>query len=310
MSLVAPVKEGKVQETGTTTTKAKEEAKAKNGGLDKEAFLSLLVAEMQNQDPLEPTTNTEYISQLATFSSLEEMQNMAKSYEISRSVELVGKEVYLKNTNSTTGATNYIHGIVDYVQMSGKDALLSVNGQLYSIDDLDSVYDQTYSTAYNMAYNWNVDLNKLPAVSKITLADRSAIEALRDAYDKMDDYQKTFVASDNVDRLKKYEEQLETLKTAANNNSSSNNSSSSGSDSSAATGSTGSSSSAESVSGSNAAASENASDSENSADNSTSADSTTNTEAVAAASTSVATEGDNSSSDELTDEELDALTNG
>ena len=308
MSLVAPVKNGQVQETGTTA-KSKQEIKTENGGLDKEAFLSLLVAEMQNQDPLEPTTNTEYISQLATFSSLEEMQNMAQSYEVSRSVELVGKEVYLKSTNATTGATNYVHGIVDYVQMSGKDALLSVNGQLYSIDELDSVYDQTYSTAYNMAYNWSVDLNKLPALSKVTLADRSDIEALRETYDKMDDYQKSFVASDNVDRLKKYEEQLEALKTAANNNNSSNNSSSSSSNNSTTTDSTGNSSNAESTTNnSNTTATENVSNSDNTASESNSSDNTSSTEAVAA-STTVAKESDDSS-DELTDEELEALTNG
>ena len=40
-------------------------------------YIELLVAQMQYQDPLEPTDNTEYISQLATFSSLEEMQNIS-----------------------------------------------------------------------------------------------------------------------------------------------------------------------------------------------------------------------------------------
>jgi len=299
MSLVAPVKEGKVQETGTTA-KTNQETKTDNSSLDKQAFLSLLVAEMQNQDPLEPTTNTEYISQLATFSSLEEMQNMAKSYEISRSVDLVGQEVYLKNTNSTTGDTNYVHGIVDYVQMSGDKAYLSVNGQLYSIDDLDSVYDPTYSTAYNLAYNWNVDLNKLPALSKITESDSSAIEALRKSYDDMDDYQKSFVASDNVTKLEQYEEQLKTLKNMANNSgSSSSGSSSTSTDSSA---STGSSSSSSASSGTTAT--------DSSADTDSSSSEETSEAASAAAASSSTTEASNSeeSSEELSDEQIDALT--
>jgi len=42
----------------------------------KEAFLKLLVAQMEYQDPLDPTDNTEFVAQLAQFSSLEAMQNM------------------------------------------------------------------------------------------------------------------------------------------------------------------------------------------------------------------------------------------
>jgi len=42
----------------------------------KEAFLTLLVAQMEYQDPLDPTDNTEFVSQLAQFSSLEALQNL------------------------------------------------------------------------------------------------------------------------------------------------------------------------------------------------------------------------------------------
>ena len=44
--------------------------------LDRDAFMELLVAQLQNQDPLEPTANGEMIAQLAQFSSLEEMQQL------------------------------------------------------------------------------------------------------------------------------------------------------------------------------------------------------------------------------------------
>jgi len=45
--------------------------------LGKDDFLQLLVAQMQNQDPLEPMDNTDFIAQLAQFSSLEQMSNIA-----------------------------------------------------------------------------------------------------------------------------------------------------------------------------------------------------------------------------------------
>jgi flagellar basal-body rod modification protein FlgD len=44
--------------------------------IGKEAFLTLLVAQMEYQDPLDPTDNTEFVAQLAQFSSLEAMQNI------------------------------------------------------------------------------------------------------------------------------------------------------------------------------------------------------------------------------------------
>ncbi len=83
MSAIAHVKDGEIVETNASSMSLSKAQEKKNpNGLDKDAFLQLLVAEMQNQDPLQPTTNTEYISQFATFSELEEMQNMSSSVDM------------------------------------------------------------------------------------------------------------------------------------------------------------------------------------------------------------------------------------
>jgi len=213
MSLVAPVKDGKIQDV-TKKEDEKQSSKTSNSTLDKQAFLQLLVAQMKYQDPLEPTSNTEYVSQLATFSSLEEMQNMRSSLDLQRASSLIGQEVYIKTTNPTTGDTDFVHGRVDYVEYQNNKPYLSVDGELYPIDDLDSVYDQEYSEAYNKAYEWQVKLNKLPSLSRLTLSDAEAVAELKEIYDGMTSYQKTFLTEESKNKLDGYVDRMELLKKA------------------------------------------------------------------------------------------------
>ena len=57
----------------------KAEAKSTNNDLDKNAFLKLLVTQLENQDPLDPQDNSEFVAEMAQFSSLEQMTNMSES---------------------------------------------------------------------------------------------------------------------------------------------------------------------------------------------------------------------------------------
>ena len=138
--LIAPVVEGVVQQTATETTKQPTRG---TNELGKDAFLQLLVCQMQHQDPLQPSTDTEYISQLATFSQLEQLQNLNKSYENTQAFSLVGKSVVLK-TSAENEKLTYVSGTVDFINMSGKNVKLSVNGSLYDLSQLYSVIDEQY----------------------------------------------------------------------------------------------------------------------------------------------------------------------
>ena len=211
--LMAPVKDGVIQETDSQASIKKAQT-ADNNGMDKDAFLQLLVAQMQYQDPLEPTSNTEYISQYAQFSQVEQMQNMAATSELARATSLVGQEVYIKTTTSN-GKQNLLYGKVDYVVFENGKAYLAIDESLYSLDDLDTVVDLDYKNAFDKAYDFTVKLNKLPVVNGIDLSYADDIDELEKIYNEMTDYEKSFLTDANVEKLKKYIEKLKEVREAA-----------------------------------------------------------------------------------------------
>lgn len=211
MGVVQKVENGKFVESNSAASLAKEKEKLKGSNtLDKDAFLQLLVAQMKYQDPLEPTSNTEYISQYATFSELEQMQNMSASMDLFRASSLVGETVLLKVKDSQ-GRETTVQGNVDYVVYEGNKAYLSVNGDLYSMDDLDTVADPTYLEAYKMGADFLTIYNKLPKIEDLSLADRENVEKLDEMYQSMNDYQKSFLTDEQVETMKKYVKKMKDM---------------------------------------------------------------------------------------------------
>lgn len=130
-------------DTTTAAGLAKRTTETSGSTLDKDAFLQLLVTQMQYQDPLEPTDNTEYMSQLAQFSELESMNNLNTAYENSQALGLVGQYVIL-NTTDASGNLKQVGGLVQYVTINNGQALLRVNDEYYTMDEFDSVVDYDY----------------------------------------------------------------------------------------------------------------------------------------------------------------------
>lgn len=181
MGAIAQIKDGKVVESNSAASLAKDTKK--NGStMDKEAFLNLLVAQMKYQDPLEPTSNTEFVSQYAQFSALEQMQNMSATLELSRASTLVGQTVSV-NTTDSTGRTTTIQGMVDYVVYENNKAYVSIEGNLYSLDDVYGVADTKYLDAYDKAETLAAAIVKLPSYENLTLDDKEYIDELKEIYD-------------------------------------------------------------------------------------------------------------------------------
>lgn len=217
MAIIAKVENGKID---SSVSSDKVAAKNTNTNIGKstlgyDEFLKLLTAEMQYQDPLEPTSNTDYVAQMATFSQLEATLSMKESLGKSSdntiksmANQLVGQEVVVEDDESKTG---YADGMVDYVMYEDGEIYISVNDKLYSIDKLDTISTKDYYEAVVSANTLHSMITALPPISDITYSYKKAVEQIRELYDGLTDYQKKYVKDDDLDMLKQYESKMEEL---------------------------------------------------------------------------------------------------
>lgn len=210
MSVSAIVKDGQLVETASQTSTAKAAESTNANGYDKNAFMQLLVAQMKYQDPLEPTSNTEYISQYATFSQVEQLENMASTMELGRASNMVGQTVHIETTGKD-GDTQVVEGVVEYVKYESGNAYVSIDGSLYSAADVTAVIDPTYSAAVDIAEAFASSINSLPSLANLTIADKDTIETLRSGYNAMSAYQQSFIDESYIELLKTYIEKMDEM---------------------------------------------------------------------------------------------------
>jgi flagellar basal-body rod modification protein FlgD len=108
--------------------------------LGKDDFLKLLLAQLSNQDPTSPMENTQFIAQMAQFSSLEQMTNMSTEFtklanmlNSSEAVSVIGKTVDIDV------AGQLVSGVVDGATR-GVNPQVEVNGMLYDMAQVQRVY--------------------------------------------------------------------------------------------------------------------------------------------------------------------------
>ena len=110
------------------------------GNLDKDAFLKLLVTQLQYQDPLNPTDDKQFIAQMAQFSSLEQMQNLNKAAIESQAHNLIGKTVYGIMQDRETNMYNEVEGVVQSVTVVNGEVFLQVNGVDLPLSGVEQIF--------------------------------------------------------------------------------------------------------------------------------------------------------------------------
>lgn len=114
--------------------------KTTNKELDKDAFINLLVTQMKYQDPLNPMDNQEMMAQMAQFSALEQMMNVAQAVEKQAAHAMIGKQVQYQYTDDT-GTLQSAIGKIDYVKIENGSPLFGIGENEVTSADIQAVID-------------------------------------------------------------------------------------------------------------------------------------------------------------------------
>ena len=116
--------------------------------LGQNEFLKLLVTQMRNQDPMQPVSDTEFIAQMAQFSSLEQTKTMSaditklrQGNDFLQATNLLGKEVRL-----SLGDMAFTKGIVTDLNVKDGEAGIIVGDKTYTLDQVNSVSSEAPET--------------------------------------------------------------------------------------------------------------------------------------------------------------------
>ena len=109
-------------------------------GLDKDAFMKLLVAQLRYQDPMKPNDGQEYLAQAAQFAQVERLEEIAKTQseaiayqQILLSSSLVGRQI------KATQGDEKVEGLVSGVKFDSGHPVLVVGDKQVPVGAVDEV---------------------------------------------------------------------------------------------------------------------------------------------------------------------------
>jgi flagellar basal-body rod modification protein FlgD len=124
--------------------------------LSQNDFLKLLVAQMENQNPLQPQSDTEMASQMAQFTSLTQTTAMSSSLSAMQANSLIGSTVILQQPNSQQTTSGVVQSVVLGAESSDGSPQVVVNGTAYDLSQVLAVTPtstQTSTSSSNQTSN-------------------------------------------------------------------------------------------------------------------------------------------------------------
>jgi len=144
--------------TSTSGASNLDSLNAQNGAEGKQTlgqadFFKLLTTQLSSQDPLKPMDDMSFISQMASFSSLQQMQTLATNMgDFTKQQSVADANSYLGKTVTVTDASGAdVSGVVSSVKITLGVPSLIVNGASYGVDAVSNVTSSTQQTTSDVA---------------------------------------------------------------------------------------------------------------------------------------------------------------
>ena len=107
-------------------------------------FLNLMVAQLRNQDFMNPVDDTQYMAQLAQFTTLQQMQEMSYNSKTTFLTSLIGKNVVAAKLN-VNGDLDRTEGVVDKVSFVDNKFMFYIGSQGFTMDQIMQVTERAQS---------------------------------------------------------------------------------------------------------------------------------------------------------------------
>ncbi len=129
-----------MQNATAKTEIAKADKNTNNSEVSSDMFLKLMLEQLQYQDPLDPVSNTEFLSQQAMFTQLEQLMDLSTEVSSSNAVQqtlsLVGKEVTITDPDNSKKT---ITGVVESANFTTDEPTITINGKDYPLELVQNV---------------------------------------------------------------------------------------------------------------------------------------------------------------------------
>jgi flagellar basal-body rod modification protein FlgD len=112
-----------IPSVNTSPSASTHAASGANSAMGKDQFLKLFVAQLQHQDPMNPMQDSDFMGQMASFSTLEQVSNLASENARSNAIGLLGRTVTYKNKDGAE-----LTGTVEKVSTKDGKPSLTVGG--------------------------------------------------------------------------------------------------------------------------------------------------------------------------------------
>ncbi|MBB4823927.1 flagellar basal-body rod modification protein FlgD [Sporosarcina luteola] len=148
--------------------KKRDERKTGPGTMDKDAFMKILIAQLQNQDPTNPMKDNEFIAQMAQFSSLEQSMNLASSFQKFAEAQ---NQSQLIQYNEFVGKNVRWHELTDKKDEDGKQIVNEGTGVIQSLKYVDG------SVVFTLADGKELTPGNLSEILSTGAGSNSLVEA-------------------------------------------------------------------------------------------------------------------------------------